>query len=294
MKKLIPLAFLLMLAPCLSAQHYIQYHNLCNQAFKDIEMGYYVPARDSILKAFGMVEHHWAADEFALAKCLSQVGSKDSTMFYLRSALSKDRRARAYFKVHDEWFMPILGEAGWHDILQTPYEPHECTPEQRALSDRFNSMAARNQHHRKILYDSIYIYYPTDTALQNLYRDSIAQDDVIMQTELDQIMDSIGFPGGPKSCWNTAAEVCLSRVDTGWFARKKEQLLQEVDLGTLSPQTYARIADKYRMRKGLPSMYGRFQPGSIEQGYPYQVMLNCRTIGACTDPKFKIQRLYWR
>ena len=247
--------------------------------------GKYKAASDSLKKAISSIDSPYGKDLFNLAKCYSQLNEKDSCLYYIETAL-KIQDLTYVLETHRLWFEPILGEENWHELTSKNYFELP-TPEkwQVDLIEEIKGLVKLDQHYRKILTDSIEVWHYNDTALISLYRDSVEYNDEIVQNELEHIIKKYGWPSQRVSGKHEApAGAILIHSSDTWFQKMDSILIHEIEIGNLSPNSYAMVADRIRLRNNLSPLYNSYSATNNE--LTEEVIENCRKIG-CSLPPFR-------
>lgn len=274
------------------AQGYIAYHNDCNSAAELIEQGNFEVAKHTLLRAIQRVDEPLAIDYFNLAKCYSQLDESDSTLHFLELSLELDMRTKDICAVHYLWFEPILGTDKWNQVLETDYRKKEqLTAKQLQLLAKMENLVELDQYYNKIQTDSISVYYPEDTLLYNAYSDSVDMNVRLIQSELDKIIKTAGWPGKKVTGRQTSDGLLLLHVSDEWFYKRSDQLIAEIDKGNLMPWEYADIADRKRHEHQLPVLYNGYFATKDE--VTEEIKRNCETIGAPLG-KTRTIRAYYR
>ncbi|MEQ8625141.1 MAG: hypothetical protein RJQ00_10585 [Vicingaceae bacterium] len=278
--------FLLMLSAfyCHS-QSFIDYHNTCNSACELMSKGKYKAATDSLKKAISSVDKPFAKDIFNLAKCYSQLNEKDSCIYYLETAMDM-MDINYLLESHKLWFEPLLGIDKWSEITSRIFQPPPLVEKQQIiLIEKLRDISKLDQHYRKILTDSIKVWHYDDTTIINIYRDSVKYNDEIAQKEMEDVINTYGWP---------CQEICnyqgvnpgtfLVHASDAWFQKMNTKLLHEIEIGNLSPNNYAMIADRIRLRNNLSPLYNSYSAFNNE--LTEEVANNCRKIGLAL-PQFR-------
>lgn len=261
------------------AQSYIQYHNTCNEATQLIQLGEFQKAKDMLRPAIEGVDTPQGIDLFSLAKCYSQLNEPDSAEYFLDLGLRTQPFIDDFVALHDQWFVPILGEERWKEITSTDYfRLIERSPEKEALQMQLRELHKLDQHYQKILTDSIRVYYPNDTSLQKLYKDSMQMDDKIIEHFLDSMLANKGWPGKRLSGSNGYASLLLLHVSDSWYVKNKELLIKQIDKGNLMPWDFTDIADRKNFEQDLPIEYNGYN--STKDEITEMIIWNCKNIGA--------------
>jgi hypothetical protein len=291
LRRSVVLLLILLSSAASQAQNYIAYHNKCNAACPLIDDGHYKEAKQLLLAAMRLVDVPLPVDLFNLAKCYSQLAEKDSTLLYLEAALTQDFRAASALDGHTLWFKPILGLEKWNEILEADYLVEiEFSEAEISMYKRINRLDSIDRHFIKISSDSIEVYHPIDTTLQNLYSDSVVINGALVITELHQIIKEFGWPG-TKRYTTVADPAFIIHLSDEAFRNLKATLTLGIDVGNLPPWSYVDIADRVRRRNGLKPMYNGYF--ATEEEPTAQIELNCKTIGAPLGRVRKI-RCYFR
>lgn len=225
-----------------TAQNYVAYHKLCNEAEVQIRDGQLIIAQGFLIHAMTLVPKPKAIDYFNLAKCYSQENNPDSTLKYINLALINSESMRGLVKKHYLWFEPVLGKEKWAEIIELIKNPTTRTPtkEEVAIFNVYDRMDSIRSIYQKVLYDSIYVHHSLDTTLRNLYHDSI----MMKEKEASILFDSLCLANGqvPDShpTFEYRTYFSTQNFPLSWFEKNEDFLFKELKNGRFHPGEFIR------------------------------------------------------
>jgi hypothetical protein len=220
-------------------QNYIEYHKLCDEAAKQIEMGMLLPAQGMLMHAFSLVPEPKAIDLFHMAKCWSQNDNADSTKYYLDKALSMDPRIGRLTRIHNLWFEPVFGISDWEKINASTktFEKPKTTPEEEKILTELIAIDSTIMKHRRI-YSNVYKEIKNDSIeTQKLWR-NIDIDDSLAGIQFDAFLAENSDLNFEHIDLKHKLYETFNRLPVSYYNTHEEWFFTQLKLGIIDPNYY--------------------------------------------------------
>lgn len=220
-------------------QNYIEYHKLCDEAAKQIEMGMLLPAQGMLMHAFSLVPEPKAIDLFHMAKCWSQNENADSTKYYLDKALSMDPRIGRLTRIHNLWFEPVFGISDWEKINASTktFDKQTKTPKEEKILSDLIAIDSTIMKHRSV-YGKIYHLIKKDSIeTQKLWR-NIDIDDSLAGIQFDAFLTENPILNFDHIDLKLKVNETMSYLPFSYYDAHEDWFFEQLKLGVIDPNYY--------------------------------------------------------
>lgn len=258
-----------------SAQNYIPYYVLVNEAEYEIYKKNFIRAADKFNAAFKLEKPH-ARDAYLLAYCLSEINSEanESKIRKLLINASKTSNSIPEFLKNQ----PLKIDPDSVFIAKLESHSEKWTKKTMALRDTVEYFSTMDKGLIKFFLDSI---SPEKNETKITYPDLssyLTQRDSIKQVEFLDYIKLNGYPGIYSSGTDVSASI-LTRIREPLYMEYEKVLFEELKKGHIQPYFYGLMVDKLGCIRNNKSYYGTTDPDHHCQPPGDEIILNRLTIG---------------
>ena len=265
----------------LSAQNYIPYYNLINEAEFQIFNKDYKKALSLIDKAFKL-EEPLAKDFYLKAMCLDKLKTVKHTKIKVEECL---RNSALYNGRPSYWLTKnILGlQLDTNFIFELKTIENNQKLKNKALYYDIEYFIDKDQLYRKVLADSIMAYYTEDDIEYINYSKLVNKQDSINQKEFLNYIKEFNYPG-IKKCGTNLASIILLHLNCTFLEDYNVILLEQLKKGFIQPLYYAQMMDRINCACNNKSFYYAYSIGKAEKKdclpiSKKQIIINRKSIG---------------